>query len=258
MTIARNIPRLQLSLALATLLLLGGPTGLLAQEVEWGYEGETGPEHWAALDPEFQTCATGLEQSPVDIPAGAPVRADDVAYDYQPSALTIADNGHAIQVDYDEGSGITIGDGTYALRQFHFHSPSEHTVDGEAADMELHLVHQDEAGALAVVGVLLVEGAANPALEPIWAHLPDAPGPATLIEGPIIDADDLLPADRSSYGYPGSLTTPPCLEGVTWHVLAESVELSAEQLATFREIHDGTNRPVQALNERSFEDADGG
>jgi carbonic anhydrase len=261
MTTTTTRPRLQPwpAAALAALLVLVSATGLTASEGTWSYEGETGPAAWGTLDPAFAACGSGREQSPVDIPAEAPVRADDVTYDYQPSALTIVDNGHAIQVDYDEGSSVVIGDTPYHLRQFHFHSPSEHTVDGDPADMELHLVHVSDEGALAVLGVLLVEGTpANPALEPIWAHLPDAPGPTTLIEGVLVDAADLLPADRSYYAYPGSLTTPPCLEGVTWHVLAEPIELSAEQLATFRELHDGTNRPVQPLNERGFEGVDGG
>ncbi|CAN5595781.1 carbonic anhydrase family protein [soil metagenome] len=240
-------------LALSIVLVLGSTAGLQANDEAWSYEGDTGPAYWGTLQPAFAACS-GREQSPVDIPADAPVRAEDVAYDYQPSALTIADNGHAIQVDYDEGSSVVIGDASYHLRQFHFHSPSEHTLDGDPADMELHLVHASDEGALAVIGVLLVEGTpANTALEPIWAHLPDAPGPATLIEGVLVDAADLLPDDRSYYAYPGSLTTPPCLEGVTWHVLAEPLELSAEQLATFRELHDGTNRPVQPLDDRTFD-----
>lgn len=254
MTVKRPWPRTWRGAVLGALLVLAGATSISASEGSWGYEGATGPAAWGALSPEYAACATGREQSPVDIPADAPVWPDDLTYDYRPSALAIADNGHAIQVDIEEGSGVVIGDVTYALRQFHFHSPSEHTLAGVHADMELHLVHGDPAGALAVIGVLLVEGAANPALEPILANLPESPGPAAPVEGVVVDVASLLPADRSYHAYPGSLTTPPCTEGVAWHVLAQPVEVSAEQMAAFRALHDGTNRPVQPLNERTFED----
>ncbi|MCH7663046.1 MAG: carbonic anhydrase family protein, partial [Chloroflexi bacterium] len=142
---------------------------------------------------------------------------------------------------------------TYALRQFHFHSPSEHTLAGENMAMEMHLVHTDADDNIAVIGVLLIEGTENPAFDPVWDNMPAEEGNPVTVQGAFVDVDDLLPDDRSYYEYTGSLTTPPCTEGVLWHVLAQPVEISAEQLSAFHAIHDGTNRPVQPMNERGFE-----
>ena len=238
------------------LIVAAAGTPAVAQEHQgsgWSYEGDTGPEHWAELDIAYAPCGSGTEQSPIDIAAGVTARLDDMPSDYLPSGLIVVNNGHAIQVDYGAGSSIEIDGTAYELQQFHFHSPSEHTVDGELAAMELHLVHSDVEGAIAVVGVFLVEGDDNPHLDPIWDVMPAVAGDPIAIEGATIDADDLLPQDRRFIEYSGSLTTPPCTEGVTWHVLVEPVQLSAEQVSTFRAIHDGTNRPVQPLNDRSLE-----
>ena len=219
----------------------------------WSYEGETGPEFWGSLDPDYAACSEGMEQSPVDVITDAPVNPDDVAYAYSETTLNIVNNGHAIQVNVDEGSSTAEVDGTsYALEQLHFHSPSEHTVAGENMAMEMHLVHHDAEGNSAVISALLVEGAENPAFAPIWENMPVEEGDPVTIEGVAVNPDDLLPEDRSYYHYMGSLTTPACTEGVNWHVLATPVELSADQLAAFRAIHDGTNRPTQPMNDREF------
>jgi carbonic anhydrase len=247
-------PRLAASAALALVLALPGSTAL-AEEAHWSYEGETGPEHWGELAPEWEACGSGREQSPVDVPGDAPVRADDVEWGYAPSVLTVLDTGHSVQVVPAEGSTAAIDGVAYELRQSHFHSPSEHTLEGEHTAMELHLVHVDESGGLAVIGVMLVEGTAQATIEAILDHLPATVGETVTVEGVTIDPTDLLPADRSYVAYPGSLTTPPCSEGVRWHVLVEPVELSVEQLEAFRAVHDGTNRPVQPLNDRAFEAA---
>ena len=217
----------------------------------WSYEGEGGPEYWGSLEADYAACGEGMEQSPVDI-ADAPVNPDDVAYAYQDTAVNIVNNGHAIQVNYDEGSMAEIDGTEYALQQFHFHSLSEHTVAGANDDMEMHLVHADADGNNAVISVLIVEGEENPAFAPVWDNMPAEEGDPVTVEGVVVNVDDLLPEDRSYYHYMGSLTTPPCTEGVNWHVLVEPVELSADQLAAFRAIHDGTNRPVQPMNERVF------
>lgn len=234
------------------------PQEMEPEPVHWGYEGEGAPENWASLDPEYAACGEGMEQSPVDIIADAPVNPDDVVYAYAESAVNIVNNGHAIQVNYDEGSTAEIDGVTYALQQFHFHSPSEHTVAGESAAMEMHLVHGDADGNSAVIGLLLVEGAENPAFAPIWDNMPAEEGDPVTIEGVTINADDLLPEDRSYYHYMGSLTTPACTEGVNWHELVTPIELSADQIAAFRAIHDGTNRPIQPMNDREFLAADEG
>ena len=220
--------------------------------VHWGYEGQGGPAHWGSLDPAFAACRLGARQSPIDL-AGAETRdLADIVFDYAPSPVNVLNNGHTIQVNYAPGSGITVDGVRFELLQFHFHRRSEHTVDSAQLPMELHLVHRSHGGALAVVGVLLREGRANEALAPIWRHLPAAPVPATLVEG-TVDADALLPVHRTTWRYGGSLTTPPCTEGVSWLVMTEPVALSAEQIRAFGAIFPDNYRPTQPLNDRRLE-----
>jgi carbonic anhydrase len=218
----------------------------------WGYEGEVGPEHWGELNPDWALCSTGVEQSPVDIPADTVVNPADITFGYDPSQLTIVNNGHTIQVNYDPGSTIEVGGKSYELKQFHFHALSEHTMAGANTPMEMHLVHQAEDGQYAVVGVFINSGDANAAFEPIWANLPAEAGDPTAIDGVMVNADDLLPGERTYYRYNGSFTTPPCTEGVQWLVLNTDISLSDEQIGAFTDIVDGNYRPVQALNDREF------
>ncbi len=223
-----------------------------AQEaVHWGYEGEEGPEHWGALSADYGGCATGQRQSPVDLTVTDAEDLADPVFKYQPSAFAIFNNGHTIQVNYEAGSTIEVDGIPYRLLQFHFHHPSEHTVAGASFPMEMHLVHQNEERGLAVVGVLLQRGRSNQALAPIWGHLPADKGEAERISGVTINASDLLPEERSFYQYEGSLTTPPCTEGVRWMVMRTPIELSEAQLAAFDAIHHINNRPVQPLGNRT-------
>ena len=244
---------LRFVIVLIMLLFWLGPVTVTASDpVHWGYEGEVGPEHWGDLSPDYAACSQGVEQSPVDIPATAPVNPPGLSFNYQPSALNIVNNGHAIQVNYDQGSSLEINNATYPLMQFHLHSLSEHTLNGAHTPMELHLVHKDAGGHVAVIGVMIAEGAENPAYEPILAHMPAEEGESQVVSGTTVDAGDLLPADQRYYRYNGSLTTPPCTEGVTWFVMAAPVELSAGQIAAFQSIYNNDYRPVQPLNERTF------
>ena len=244
---------LRFAIVLIVLLFWLGPATVTASDpVHWGYEGEVGPEHWGDLSPDYAACSQGVEQSPVDIPATAPVNPPGLSLSYQPSVLNIVNNGHAIQVNYDQGSSLEIGGATYPLVQFHLHSLSEHTLNGAHTPMELHLVHKDAGGHVAVIGVMIAEGAENPAYEPILAHMPAEEGEPQVINGVTVNAGDLLPADQRYYRYNGSLTTPPCTEGVTWFVMAAPVELSTEQIAAFQSIYNNNYRPVQPLNERTF------
>jgi carbonic anhydrase len=240
-------------IVLAVLLLCLGPSTVAASDpVHWGYDGEVGPEHWGALSPDFAACSAGKEQSPVDIPATAPVNPPALGFDYRPSDLNITNNGHSIQVNIEPGSTLETGGAAYPLVQFHLHAPSEHTLNGAHTAMELHLVHKDAGGHVAVVGVMIVEGAHNPAYETVLAHMPVEEGEPQTISGTSLDAGELLPAEQSYYRYNGSLTTPPCTEGVTWFVLATPVELSPAQIASFVSRYDHNYRPVQPLNERVF------
>ncbi len=191
-------PRLVIILILL-LSWLGPITAVASGTVHWGYEGEVGPEHWGDLSPDFAACAQGEEQSPVDIAATAPVNPPGLGFNYQPSSLNIFNNGHTIQIDYDQGSNLEVDGVSYPLTQFHLHSLSEHTVGGAHTPMELHLVHKDAGGQIAVVGIMITQGAQNPAYEPILAHMPAEEGPAQAISSTTVNAGDLLPADRSYY-----------------------------------------------------------
>ena len=218
----------------------------------WAYKGEAGPENWGELSPDWALCSAGVEQSPVDIPADTLLNPADIAFGYDPSQLTILNNGHTIQVNYDPGSTIEVGGKSYELKQFHFHALSEHTMAGVNTPMEMHLVHQAADGQYAVVGVFINSGDANAAFEPIWANLPAEAGDPTAIDGVMVNADDLLPGERTYYRYNGSFTTPPCTEGVQWLVLNTDISLSDGQISAFTDIVDGNYRPVLALNDREF------
>jgi carbonic anhydrase len=218
----------------------------------WSYDGETGPAYWGGLSPDYALCSTGQEQSPVDIPAAAPLNPANLTYSYLPSALTIVNNGHTVQVNYDPGSDLLVRGERYKLVQFHFHAHSEHTLDGHAAPLELHLVHSNEQGALAVVGVWIESGGENAAFAPIMNNLPAAEGPPQTVPGEQVDAQRLLPAERTYYRYNGSLTTPPCAERVTWLMLNTPVAISAAQIGAYTALFDHTYRPTQPFNSRSF------
>lgn len=221
--------------------------------VHWSYEGEAGPAHWADLEIADNVCGTGMAQSPIDLSGAAMTDLENIAFNYGETAVTIENNGHTIQVTYDKGSNININGETYDLVQFHFHAPSEHTIDGIPYPAEMHLVHQNpNSKQYAVVGILITEGAENPAFTPVWDNLPEEETAGKIATGATISAANLLPAEQVVYRYTGSLTTPPCSEGVLWSVMQSPVEMSAEQIATFTNIFEGTNRPVQALNDRDL------
>lgn len=220
-----------------------------ASGARWGYDGDIGPEHWGSLDPALAACGTGREQSPIALTGAESAELPEIGFDYRPSPITIRNTGHAIQVDCEGGGGITVEGARYELQQFHFHARSEHTVEGATFPLELHLVHAREDGALAVIGVFLEEGAANQALTPVWSALPATPGPARTVAG-AVDANDLLPEQRTSWRYRGSLTTPPCSEGVSWIVMTQPVSISRNQIAAHNAIFPNNHRPVQPLNGR--------
>jgi len=246
---SRLVRALMAALILA-LVVAGG--AIAAEGVHWSYSGESGPEHWGDLSPDFATCAKGVEQSPVDIPADAALNAADISFNYQPSALTIVNNGHTIQVNYDKGSSITLNGVRYDLVQFHFHAHSEHALAGQFAPLELHLVHKNAKGGLAVVGVLLKAGAENPAYAAVLDNLPAAAGEPQVVSGASVDANQLAPATRTYWRYNGSLTTPPCTEGVQWLVMNTPVELSDAQIAKYTAIYSANARPLQPFNSRTF------
>jgi carbonic anhydrase len=197
-------------------------------------------------------CAEGKEQSPVDIPASAPINPAAIVFNYQPSALKIGNNGHTIQVDYAPGSSIQIEGKTYNLAQFHFHAMSEHTFNGHHRPLEIHFVHKSDDGEWAVVGIMLNPGAENAAYAPVFNNLPAQAGDPQTISGVTVNAAEMLPTSQRYYRYEGSLTTPPCTEGINWFVLTRPVQVSEAQIKAFEQIYDNNYRPVQPLNERTF------
>jgi carbonic anhydrase len=229
-----------------------------ANAAHWDYEAD-GPDRWGSLSPDFAACGAGKRQSPIDLHGAKPARLTQLLTRFQPAELRVVhhehmadvvNTGHSVQVNAAGGDTVTIGDERFVLLQYHFHSPSEHHVDGRAYPAEMHLVHKAADGKLAVIGVLFEEGAANPALDPIWANLPSAKGEESHLPHVTVNADDLLPMARASYRYSGSLTTPPCSEDVTWIVMSTPVTMSSAQLAQLRQVLAANNRPVQPLNGR--------
>ena len=245
-----SVLALGLALSIGTVTAEAGEKG----HAHWSYDGEHGPEHWGGMSREFEKCSKGMRQSPIDITDAAGEKLPAIKFAYKPTKLKLLNNGHTIQVNYDKGSFITVGNEKYQLAQFHFHTPSEHTLGGKAFANELHLVHKSAKGGLAVVGILLEDGAENPAYKNVFANLPKK-SDETIDTAISINAESLLPADRSYYRYDGSLTTPPCSEGVNWFVLKTPIQLSKEQLAKYTEIFKKTNRPVQPLHDRKIKEA---
>lgn len=217
----------------------------------WEYSGEAGPEYWGKLKPEFATCGKGQTQSPINIVGEGQAGAPRLEFNYKPSDLRLINNGHTIQVNYAAGSQILVDGQPYDLLQFHFHTPSEELINGRAFDMVIHLVHKNKAGQLAVVGVLLKQGAEQVGLSPIWPNLPASAGPEQIFPTVKVDANKLLPVDKKHYfAFAGSLTTPPCSEGVRWFVMKNPITLSATQFKRFTDIYSYNARPVQPLYKR--------
>jgi carbonic anhydrase len=213
----------------------------------WDYAGAAGPDAWGKLG--YDTCARGQRQSPIDIRGGIAVDLEPIRFDYRPGAFSVIDDGHTVEVDVAPGSSITITGRRYELQQFHFHRPSEERVDGRQFDMSVHLVHKDAEGRLAVVAVLLDRGSAQPVVQAVWNNLPLEKHEAVRADTPL-DPAQLLPDDRRYYTYMGSLTTPPCSEGVLWMVMQHPVPLSPEQLSIFARLYPMNARPIQQADGR--------
>lgn len=223
---------------------------------EWSYEGKESPKHWGDLNPDFATCKLGQQQSPIDIRDAKKGSLPSLQLNYKPSALRIINNGHTVQFNYDHGSFITVGDRRYELRQFHVHHPSEDLVDGKRYAMEIHLVHADSDGHLAVVAVLLKKGSANPVIQRLWDNLPKTGGKEESVSGVEVNAAALLPRPLGYYSFEGSLTTPPCSEGVTWIVLKTPLEVSGDQVGAFAKLYPHNARPIQPSNGRSITESE--
>ena len=228
-----------------------------AGEVHWSYDGEGGPAAWGRLKPEFNVCAIGKRQSPINIEEPATLRgpAEPILFDYAPSTASVVNNGHTIQVDVSGDNAITVRGSTYRLLQFHFHHPSEERVNFRSFAMVAHLVHRNPEGQLAVVAVLLDPGEANALINKVWTYMPLDSGDRVRMPAGMLNMNELLPRDQRYYQFMGSLTTPPCTEGVLWMVLKQPVAVSREQLRLFGQLFPNNARPVQPVNGRAIRDA---
>jgi carbonic anhydrase len=222
------------------------------QAPHWGYGGEHGPDSWGDMEADYSTCKLGKAQSPIDIRSAEKSALPALDFEYTKSSAEIVNNGHTIQVNLADGGVLNLDGVPYKLVQFHFHTPSEEELNGKRYAMVAHLVHQSADGKFAVVAIMLTEGKTNAALGPVFNNLPQAVGSTKTLDAGF-NAAELLPAERSYFRYVGSLTTPPCSEGVRWQVMRQPVEVSKAQIAAFRKLYKMNARPVQALNGRKVE-----
>ena len=240
---------------LCAALLLAGTLAAAGEHGEhhahWGYTGHEGPESWGTLSPDYHTCGVGMNQSPIDITSSVDANLPAIGFRYYSASSEILNNGHTVQVNVKEGSSIFIDGVSYELKQYHFHTPSENHIHGMEFPLEVHFVHADKDGNLAVVAVMFEEGAANPQLAQLWADMPMHAGDHHALNGEVKDLNALLPKEREYYRFNGSLTTPPCTEGVKWMVLKSPLTISKGQVETFAHaVHGHNNRPVQGLHAR--------
>lgn len=236
-----------LSLALVA---MSAPVLADGHGTHWGYAGAESPENWGKLSPEFGLCSTGKNQSPIDITHVLDAKTPALSFRYQANGGEVINNGHTIQVNFSAGSDMILDGTTYHLKQFHFHSPSENLIDGQSYPLEAHLVHADDKGNLAVIGVMFKAGEANPAIANIWAKMPDKADGKNPLEASV-NAMSLLPKHYGYYRFNGSLTTPPCSEGVIWMVMKYPMTVSQEQVDQFSKLMGvANNRPVQPVNAR--------
>jgi carbonic anhydrase len=223
------------------------------QGANWAYEGKEGPLNWGRLDPAYRACADGKEQSPIDIRGAHLDKAlQPIEFHYVAGAMTLLNNGHTVQVTPPAGSYIVANGIRYDLIQFHFHHPGEEAVKGKLPDMSLHLVHRSADGKYAVIAVRLNEGNDNAVLAALWPHLPKTAGATDKMTEEMSPAG-LLPTDRAYWTYEGSLTAPPCTEGVRWFVYEQEVELSRTQLRAFAMLYKVNSRMLQAAHGRKIE-----
>ena len=234
-------------LLLATAIL--GANLLYAEH--WGYTGAGAPENWAEIDKKSFMCAKGSNQSPINLTGFTESELPAIGFNYKLSSSEILNNGHTVQVNIKEGSNINVDGIDFDLKQFHFHTPSENNINGTSYPLEAHFVHASKKGELAVVAVMFKEGVENKALAELWAKMPKNAGDTHTIDAQALNA--LLPKDKDYYRFNGSLTTPPCTEGVRWLVMKKPLSISKSQIASFATaVHGHNNRPVQATNARTI------
>jgi len=223
---------------------LAGDAMLIPHDVHWSYEGEGSPLRWGKIDPANAKCDTGERQSPIDIRDTIRVDLEPVQFDYKPVRFNVIDTGHTIQVNLGAGNSITILGRRYDLMQFHFHKPSEERINGRNYEMVAHMVHKDVDGKIVVVAILIEQGKAHSLIQTVWNNMPLEKNDTVQPSG-TIDMNQILPKDRQYFTYMGSLTTPPCTEGVLWVVIKEPIEVSQDQISIFSRLYPMNARPIQ-------------
>lgn len=232
----------------AALTLITG--NAFASEAHWGYIGDSAPEHWGELDPTFEICGKGVNQSPIDLTAFIDAELEPIGFSYTGLATEVLNNGHTIGANHTAGSTIKVAGKSFELKQFHFHTPSENLINGESFPMEGHFVHAAKDGSFAVIAVMYQIGDENAAMKKLWRQMPTKAGVKVGLASQV-KAEDLMPEDRDYYRFNGSLTTPPCSEGVVWLVMKNPVFISQEQVEAFAHVmHHPNNRPIQPVNAR--------
>ena len=231
-----------------------------ARPAHWGYLENDGPSTWATLSSKYMLCGGGSHQSPIDIIDLDSASEVSFEINYESTTVHIShnenmddiiDNGHTIQLDIDNGSSFTLKGETYHLKQFHFHTPSEHTLNGKHYPMEMHFVHQADDGRLAVIGVFVEEGeVANENIQLVIDNLPESKGEMIHLEDLNIALNVVIPPTEETYHYSGSLTTPPCSEDVEWLVLKNPISTIKEHITSIHNKISKNNRPTQNLNDR--------
>ncbi len=225
-------------------------------DAKWGYEGKIGPEFWAKLSPKYRLAAEGKRQSPINIPSKStvPAQLPVLKFEYQKERIAAVNNGHTIQHNEKRGSFLHVGSRVYALEQFHFHVPSEHTIDGRHADMEIHFVHKSEkSGDVLVVAVMVNADSKKPAVNiPLYSELPKQINEAAEAKNLYRNPVDLVPSDHRYFAYRGSFTTPPCTEGIQWIVMESPIVIRPVVLDAFKGAIGRNNRPIQKRHDRKI------
>ncbi|ATD64060.1 carbonate dehydratase [Janthinobacterium svalbardensis] len=230
------------------------PPPPVARGTHWSYEGDSGPANWSKINVDWAKCSNGSRQSPIDIRDGMKVELEQISFDYHPSSFNVLDNGHTVQVGVSGGNYITVQNRMFELQQFHFHRPSEERINGKAFEMVVHLVHRDAEGRLAVLALLLERGAPQATIQTVWNNLPLEKF-ETMQPTILLDPAEMLPARRDYYTYMGSMTEPPCSEGVLWLVMKQPVQASPAQMALFSRLYPLNARPVQPGNGRIIKES---
>jgi carbonic anhydrase len=220
----------------------------------WSYEGETGPANWSRINADWAKCGTGNRQSPIDLRDGIKVNLEQISFDYHPTSFSEVNNGHTIQVTVGGGNFITIGNTAYELQEFHFHRPSEEKINGKGTEMVIHLVHRSAEGKVAIIAVLLERGQPHRLMQTIWDNLP-LEKQETVSPAIVLDPTDALPERRDYFTYMGSLTEPPCTEGVLWMVFKQPMQASPAQMALFSRLYPLNARPLQATAGRMIKES---